>query len=415
MIFTALIPLSLQFQATSVSQWHGPVKSPYSNTNSLSANPELKTSVTSTIFLGANPFEGFEAFINPELAAGSGLSSTHGVAGYPNGEIYRVDNPAPRLSLARAFVRYTRDLGGSREPQDLIAQDTSHFAAQHQRFTVTFGKFSLNDTLDDNTYSHDPRTQFLNWSLMDNGAWDYAADTRGYTWALQLEYKFDRWTARYAAALVPKVANGLALETNPLKYRGDNIELEYRYNVSAHPAKIRALVYHNQANMGSYQQALAATTRPPDITSTRSNTDKTGLGLNLENELTSSLGLFSRLGWNDGQHESFAYTEVDRTASAGVCLKGTAWKREQDMLGGAFIINALSGVHTDYLHAGGMGFLLGDGDLGYSPEQIWELYYAFQVVASVAVTADYQLAVNPGYNHDRGPASIVAGRLHYEF
>lgn len=406
---------TFHFQATTVSQLHPSFDSPYFGQNSMSGPYESRTSLTSTIFVGHKLWKDGALYVNPELTALTGLSGTHGIAAFPNGEIYRVDDPSPKLNVSRLFIEQDIGLGGESEK---IEDDINQLASvkDQERVTVVAGKFSLNDYFDDNTYSHDPRTQFLNWALMDNGAWDYAADTRGYTWGLYLELHEPSWSFRVASVLEPKVANQLALDPHFLQVRGDNAEFEYRYRVhDVHPGKIRLLAYRNVAHMGLYQDAIAANPTAPDIISVEGpNLVKFGFGLNLEQGLTSDLGVFARAGWNNGTTETWAFTEIDRTLSAGMSLKGTSWSRPNDTVGAALIWDGLSKDHADYIAAGGYGFMIGDGALNYAPEEILETYYSYQLLREVAVSGDYQFVENPGYNHDRGPVHILSLRLHYQ-
>ena len=401
-------------QATTVSQWHRAFPEQYSGPNSLSSSPEFRTSLTSTLFAGARLWPGAELYVNPELAGGSGFSHTLGVAGFPNGEIYRVDTPTPKVFLARLFLRQTFGLGGGRER---VESDQNQLAGTYdqRRFTLTLGKFSLTDLFDDNAYSHDARTQFLNWSLMDNGAWDYAADTRGYTWGVALELQQPRWALRVATVMVPQKANQMALDHHLSKAHGDNAEFEYRYAVQQHPGKLRLSTYANHAHMGSYRETIDNPALGMDITLSRQYRVKYGYGLNIEQELFPDVGAFLRIGWNDGRTETWAFTEIDQTVSFGISLKGPRWKRPEDTVGVAAAINGLSANHADYLKAGGVGFIIGDGRLSYAPEQILETYYLWKPFSRIGVTADFQFVDHPAYNRDRGPVYIAGGRLNYEF
>lgn len=404
---------SIHFQATGVSQGHPGFTSPYSGLNSFTSTGDWANSFTSTLFLGRKAWKGGEVYVNPEVSAGSGLSATKGVAGFPNGEVYRVDTPSPKLNLSRLFIRQTFGFGGETEN---IEGDLNQLARTEdvRRITLIAGKFSLNDFFDDNAFSHDPRTQFLNWGFMDNLAWDYAADTRGYTWGFVLEYNQAQFAFRWAEVLEPKEANQLEFDTNIAHAHGDNWEFEYRYLLSKHPGKARLLAYLNHAHMGSYEQTLSDPAYQMDVTQTRAYRAKYGFGLNLEQEILADLGLFSRLGWNNGQTETWAFTEVDRTASIGANLKGTRWSRPQDVAGLAVLVNWLSKPHADYISAGGYGFIIGDGKLNYAPEEIIEAFYLWKPWKYVGMTGDFQFINHPAYNADRGPAAVGAARLHFE-
>jgi len=377
---------SIHLQATAIDQYHDDFPANYSGINSLSPSGEDKISFTSTLFIGRTLWQGGLLYFTPEVAGGSGLSGTHGTAGFPNGEIYRVSSPEAEVSISRVYLK--EDLG--------------------DHLTFIGGKFSLNDFFDNNIYSHDPRTQFTNWSLMDNGAWDYAADTRGYTWGFMLEYHEPQWAVRYSSALEPQQANQMDMDMNINQAHGDNLELEIHYKIKDHPGAARLLGYVNHAYMGIYQPGET------DITQTRNYRTKYGGGINLEQELSSDFGAFFRAGWNDGKTESWAFTEVDETISGGISLKGISWNRIDDVYGLAFIINGISNPHADYLAGGGYGFIIGDGNLNYGPEQILETYYSYQVIKFFSASLDYQFVNNPAYNRDRGPVNIYSARLHLE-
>lgn len=407
----------LNGQATTVTQNHPftPALS-YSQADGLGLldRNETKTSLTATIFSGVRLSSTTEIYFNPEVIIGSGVSSSHGIAGFPNGEVYRVSTPDPKLNLSRLYLKQTFNIGDEKEE---IAEGTNQVETTYsqQRITLVVGKFSLNDFFDNNSYSHDPRTQFLNWSLMDNGAWDYAADMRGYTLGFMVEYNQSDLAIRFAMATVPTRANQMPYDHNILQAHGDNLELEYRYQINANPGALRFLVFMNHAHMGDYKKAVQLSqliTKTPDITQTRSYTIKYGIGVNWEQALTSRLGIFSRWGWNDGKTETWAFTEVDATGSLG--LSWQPWQERDDRFGVAFIHNELSEDHKDYIKAGGRGFMIGEGGLNYSPEQIMELYYSLQL-KSFSASADLQWVHNAGYNADRKDVPLAALRLHYDF
>lgn len=413
---------NFHFQTTSVTQNHGPFNSPYEGNNSVSPTiagnsmtpvSESATSLTLTIFGGERLWRGGELYVNPELIGGTGLSHTLGTAGYPNGEIYRVDDSNAKWNLSRLYFKQVIGLGGE---QEQIPDDKNQLATQVdvRRLTVAIGKFSLNDFFDNNLFSHDPRTQFLNWSFMDNGAWDYAADTRGYSWGIYLEFNQPRWAVRAASVMVPRYANQLEMDKNVPSHRGDNLEFEYRYKISDSKGVARVMAYENIANMGSYRATLDTSASGMDVTRTRDRRTKYGFGLNLQQEITENFGAFSRLSWNDGHTETWAFTEIDRTMSLGVNANGRLWRRPSDNAGLGFVVNLLSDDHRDYLAAGGYGFIIGDGRLTYGAEQIAEFYYLYHVMDGMGLTGDYQFVINPAYNVDRGPISIFSLRLHYE-
>ncbi|MDR3607870.1 MAG: carbohydrate porin [Oligoflexia bacterium] len=407
---------SNHFQLTTVTQTHFGFHSPYQGANSLTPRYEIPSSVTATLFEGHKLWKDAYFFVNPEESIGSGLSQTHGIAAFPSGEIYRVDDPSPKINLSRLFYQQDIGLGGGTEQVE-DAQNVFPAKKDIRRLTFVAGKFSLNDYFDDNTYAHDPRTQFLNWALMDDPAWDYAADTRGYTWGFYCELHLEEWSLRAATVEEPAIANQLDLDTNIGRAHGDNFEFEHRHQINGHPGKASLLGYMNHAFMGDYRQSIQlgiATGSTPDITLTRAYRTKYGVGLNLEQELTPDLGVFSRIGWNDGATETWAFTEVDRAFSIGASLKGGAWHRENDTVGLAFIIDGLSKDHADYLSAGGLGFIVGDGALNYAPEQVIEAYYSYKPIRFLSFTGDFQFVNHPAYNADRGPVPIYALRMHFE-
>jgi hypothetical protein len=364
---------------------------------------------------GLRLWEGGEAYLDGEGAAGKGVSSVLGLAGAPNGETYRVGSPAFHASLVRAFLRQTWDLGGEVQKVEDDAHQLRGTRAS-RRLVVHFGKLSVMDLFDNNAYSHDPRSQFMNWTLMGHGAWDYPADTRGYTWGYAAELYWDAWAFRYGRFAEPLEANQLEMDHGFLRAHGDVVEVEHGHSLGGQPGVVRFMAYRNTARMGDYRQTLAATPLAPDITATRAyGRVKEGWGLNLDQALTADLGAFARWSWSDGRTETWAFTEVDRSASIGLSLKGSAWGRPQDRLGLALVQNGLSPDHKDYLAAGGLGFLLGDGRLSYAPERFLEAYYAVPLGRSVTASLDAQRFQNPGYNQDRGPVSLFAFRLHAQF
>lgn len=406
---------NLHGQATVVTQTINDFSSPYQGTHSLRSGPERATSFTTTLMAGWAPWQGTEFYLDLEGAAGKGVSSVLGLAGAPNGETYRVGSTDFRATVARALVRQTIGLGGDSQK----AEDDAHQLAgprDSRRLVLHLGKFSVMDVFDANTYAHDPRSQFLNWTLMGHGAWDYPADTRGYTWGLAAELYWDAWALRYGRFAEPLEANQLDMDHGLARAHGDVLELEHDHVIGDLPGALRMMVFRNTTRMGDYRQSLAEAPSAPDVTATRAyGRVKQGWGLNLEQSLTADLGAFARWGWSDGHTETWAFTEVDRSISAGWTLKGSSWRRPQDRLALAFVQNGLSPDHEDYLAAGGLGFLLGDGRLSYAPERIFEAYYAFAFGRFLTTTLDVQRIANPGYNRDRGPVNLLALRLHAQF
>ncbi|MBV9611585.1 MAG: carbohydrate porin, partial [Acidobacteriaceae bacterium] len=384
---------NLFWQATSVGQYHGTFRSPYAGANSLRDRTERSWSMTSTIFLGLRLDQNTRIYVNPELSGGLGFSSVTGLANYSNGELTRVASVSPKPYLARAYIEH--DFGWGAEKESFESEE-NQLAGERpvNRYTSVIGRFTVTDFFDNNRYSHDPRTQFMGWAIMYNGAWDYPADVRGYTWGWYNELHTRNWSLRYAAALEPKVANGERLDRRVLRDRGDLFEVERRHAVDKHPGAVRALGFLLHTNSGSYQESLklaSETGTQPDITATRQiGRLKYGAALNAEQEITSDLGVFARLGWNDGKTESFAFTAMDRLAQGGVSLTGTRWKRHFDTVATGFTAGGLSSVHTQYLEAGGLDFLIGDGRLTYAPEYVWESYYSARILPGFFAAFDLQ-------------------------
>ncbi len=403
---------SLHAQATAIGQGHFGFPSPYQGPNSLRDEDELRETVTGTLFLGRRLWSGAELYVNPEVTQGTGLSGTLGVAGFPNGEATRATGIVPEINVARLFLRQTIDLGGAREP---VAADANQLAGERptSRLVLTIGKLAAVDLFDDNLYSHDPRTQFMNWSLMDDGAWDYPADAKGYTNGVSVELDQPGWAMRWGGFMQPRTANGENIEWNVGRAWGQVVELERRYAVWGRAGTVRVLGFLNREHAGSYHAALEQALTPPDVTQTRTEREKYGFGLNIEQALTDAIGLFVRAGWNNGLSESWAFTEIDRTLALGFSVGGKTWGRPEDSLGVAAVVNGISAPHRRYLAAGGSGFILGDGRLRYGPETIVESYYQFKL-RWVWLALDYQLVVHPAYNRDRGPVSVLAARLHWE-
>jgi high affinity Mn2+ porin len=413
---------SIHGQATVVPQgnWKfrspyvGPATTPYVGANSFLPLLSYRTTNTDTLYFDVRLWRGTEVIFNPEVSGGRGLSDTTGIAGFPNGEAVRVGAPFPTPYVARLFVRQTIGLDGDVQKVEAAANQLAG-VRDIDRITFTIGKLSATDIFDDNRYSHDPRTQFLNWSLMYNGAWDYPANTRGYDYGAAAEINTRYLAVRYGIFGEPTEANGSMIDTHFPKASGQILEFEERYEIGGHPGKLREWGFLNHAHMGNYREALAEMPVSPDITLTRAYRFKYGFGVNVEQELTPNLGLWMRAGWNDGQSESWAFTEIDATAAIGLNVSGTLWSRPKDAAGLAFVVNGISDAHRDYLAAGGLGFIIGDGRLNYRPEQIVETYYNWVPKEWLIVSADFQAVENPAYNHDRGPVAIFAIRAHLAF
>jgi high affinity Mn2+ porin len=408
--------VGLHFQFTTVTQAHPPFSASYSGRNSLSPDSEHESTVTATLFLGARLWKGAEIYVNPELSGGSGLSRALGIAGFPNGESFRVGDAQPRIYLARLMLRQSVAAGSEMEP---VEDDANQLGGHRpvRRWTITLGKFGISDIFDDNAYSHDPRTQFLNWADWVSGAWDYSADTRGYTWGVAVEYDAVQWAARFGATAEPRVANGLEFDKDFSHAYALMTEVERRYELRGQKGSAKLILFYNRSRMGNYRDAvLQAGSLAPDISSTRRiGRSKWGFVVNLEQALSPADGVFFRGSWNDGRNEAWAYAEIERSLTAGAVRKRPLRSRPDDEAGIAFIVNALSRDHRDYLAAGGYGFMIGDGRLTYGLEKIGELYYKAALHKNVSLTADYQFVENPAYNRDRGPVHVFTLRLHTEF
>lgn len=409
---------NIHFQTTYIYQYKPAFDAKYTGPNSLLPTEEKQNSITGTLYLGARLWKGAELYINPEIAGGSGLSGAFGLAASTNGETFRVGNPEPTLYLARGYVSQTFRLGIAGKQIEETANELG--GAKPLNYLKLFlGKMCLGDIFDINAYANSPRTQFMNWCLMNNGAWDYAANTRGYTYAFAAMLQNNSMTYRAALATLPVVANGPDLNTNLNEEYSINAEVDKGYMVNKKRAgNVRILGYYNSGHMGNYDNALK--NKPvgdvPDITRVRRyGNSKTGVSINADQELANNLGIFARIGWNDGKNETWAFTEADRHISAGISVDGATWKRNDDNLSIGLLANGLSADHRDYLAAGGKGFQLGDGALNYSNEIGAELFYSFKPApAGIWLTADYQFIINPGYNKDRGPLSVFSCRVHVE-
>lgn len=407
-----------KFQATYVWQDKRPFSAAYSGANSLSADKEKSYSFTATAMLGWRPWAGGELYFNPEAAQGVPLSNLTGLGGFTNGEIARSSGPTITLYRARAFLRQTWGMGGEQEAVESAGNQLAG-SVDKRRWVLTAGNLSVLDVFDGNAYSHDPRTQFLNWSLMTYGAYDYAADARGYSWGAALEWYHDDWVVRAGRFIQPKEPNQQALDPHIFQHYGDQIEIEHTHTLGGQPGKLRLLAFRNRAKMSRFRDALdlaACTGGTPSIDDVRNGEQiKHGFGLNLEQAVSDDLGLFARASWADGKTETYAFTEIDRSLSGGAVLKGTAWGRGQDSLGVAMARNGLSKLHRNYLAAGGLGFFIGDGRLNYRPETVFEAFYNLNLTKAAWITLDWQHIRNPAYNADRGPANVASARLHTEF
>jgi high affinity Mn2+ porin len=409
----------LSGQVNIIFQWHPAFHATYSSAQSLRPEAEHASSRVLTLYTGYEITHSTELLFDLESAGGRGISDAFGLAGFTNLDVVRNPTLGSTPYIARAMLRQIIPLGrervpGVRGPLGLAA------TLPARRLELRIGKFGMADFFDLNAVGSDSHLQFLNWTVDNNGGYDYAADTRGYTVGGIVEYQDRRWGVRFAEALMPRVANGIDFQWNLRRGRSENAEFELRRGLlPRREGTVRLLGYVNHANMGAYRDAindfLAGRTPVPDITAHPLQvTRKYGFGVNFEQALTGWLTAFGRFGWNEGRHESYAYTEVNQTVLLGAGAPGRPWHRKQDRAGLAFVSNALSGDHRRYLTLGGHGFLLGDGRLTYGREKIVDGFYTAHFWRGVFGSFGVQHIDNPGYNRDRGPVVVPTLRLHLE-
>lgn len=433
-------------QATWIWQHKPGFRAAYTGPNSLIARPEASYSATVGASFGIDLWRGAELHLNPEGAAGVPMSRLQGLGGFANGELARTAGKDLHFYLARALVRQTINLpglggheggqrGGQGEGQRSSTEDLPAEPLQRparvstHRLEITAGTMSVLDIFDDNEHAHDARSQFMNWALLTHGAWDFPADARGYTRGLALAWITPQAALRLGRFAMPRESNGLELDRSLRRHVGDMAELTLAHTLAGRPGRSRWLLFKNQATMGSYREAtaLAASTgTTPALAATRTMRSKTGWGISLEQQLTEQLGGFIKIAKNNGETETYAFTEIDGSMSAGLTAQGSAWGRPQDTAGFAVAQNRLSAPHRHYLQAGGLGFFLGDGRLNYQPERIIEAYYRWSLPQALGTNTSpgalaswlslgWQHISNPGYNADRGPVQVYSLRMHLEF
>ena len=405
---------SIHAQTTVITQYKPAFSAKYTGPNSLVPREEAQRSITATLFLGVKLWQGAGIFMNPEIGGGSGLSSSLGVGASANGETYRVSTPEPAFELARLFFRQTISLNNETAFNE---SDLNRLGGRMptEFFSIILGKICMSDFFDNNKYSHEPRTQFMSWALMSNGAWDYPANTRGYTPSMIFELITPRHEIRYGFSLVSTTPNGMVMNWNINKAGSHTLEYTYNYTVSGRKGAFRFLTFFTTANMGNYNQSIALNPESPDIKTTEKyGHTKYGFGLNGEQEITKDLGVFLRAGWNDGKNETWEFTEIDRSVSCGISVNGERWKRKNDNIGLAYVVSGLSAPHRNYLKDGGLGFELGDGNLNYALENLLEFYYSMELIKNINLSGAYQFIGNPGYNKDRGPVNVFSIRVHIE-
>jgi high affinity Mn2+ porin len=410
-------------QATYIWQRKPSFSAAYTGPRSISPGAEKSYSFTTTADFGARLWNGAQLHFNPEGAQGVPLSNLSGAGGLSNGELQRGGTTSLRKYIGRLFIQQRFDVGSETEKVDADFNELGgNYGAK--RWTITAGSFSLLDYFDNNPYAKDPREQFLNWSFMTHGAWDYPADARGYTTGAMLEYRTPAWSVRGGRSMQPRESNGLPLDRNLTRQYGDQLEVDGNLPVTldAGPMRGRLLVFRNRIIAGNFNDALALG-GVPDVSLVRRSQTKTGWGATLEAPLAEDAGLFVRASRNSGNLETYAFTEIDRQLSMGGQFTGKTWGRQQDRIGVAYAVNALSDSHRNYLAAGGQGAFLGDGKLNYGTERVFETYYRWALPEwsmragklMTALSLGFQHITNPGYNRDRGPVQVYSVRLHTEF
>ncbi len=413
--------ISFHGQATFVEQGYPAIRSPFMAPNSLPGGGEGRETGDITLYAGVRLWQGAEFWADPEIDQGFGLANTHGVAGFPSAEAYKLGLAEPYARVQRYFIRQTIDLGGETEK---VEADQNQFAGSQtaDRLVLTLGKFGVADIFDTNKYANNPKTDFLNWTLINAGAFDYAGDGWGFTYGAAAEWYQGRWTLRGGifdlsvtpAGGVSPLASGLDPTFSQLELVG---EIEERHDLWGQPGKLKITGYLEEGRMGSYADAIAAS--PPgqaDINAVRTYHVRPGVSLNLEQQVSENLGVFARAGWADGTLEPWDFTDVDRTVSVGVSIGGKQWGRPDDRVGIAGVINGISSIHAAFLNDGGLGILVGDGTLpNPGLEKILEAYYSYALSSSTKLSLDYQFIGDPAYNTDRGPVNVFAGRVHWQF
>jgi len=401
-------------QSTYLAQGYPAFRALYTGPNSLTPSPQAQATWSNSLFLNVRLWQGGELYYNPELLQGFGLSDTVGAGGFPSGEAQKSNFPYPHYNTSRLFLRQTFGFGGEQEE---LASGPSQLPGKVDvsRLTIQLGKFAVPDIFDGNAYAKDARKDFMNWAMWAPGAFDYSADKVGLSYGATAEFNQKQWALRSGYFLIQSVANSSSFDTRVPERGTYVLELETRYSLFSQPGKIRTIGWMNSAYSGSYRETLDNPALNLDISQTRTGRIKYGYVVNLEQALNDEIGLFGRWSWNDGKTEIMAFTDIDASLSLGASIKGTRWGRPDDVIGLGGAINSLSRDHRDFIAAGGLGILIGDGQLNYRRERILESYYAYALNKQFTLTGDYQLIVNPAYNADRGPVSIFSGRLHGEF
>ncbi len=389
----------------------------FSGPNSLDPHSQGKETYDATLFLGVRIWDGLAFYADPEIDQGFGLSNTLGIAGFPSAEAYKVGRYAPYVRLARAFARTVLDLGG-----DTVVDQpgANQLGGTHtsDNLTVTIGKFGIPDIFDTNKYAHDPRADFMNWAIVESGAFDYAADAWGFTYGIAAEWTQSWWTLRAGLFDLSRAPNSKFLVRGFSQFEIVT-EAEERHELWDQPGAVKLLFFLNRGRMGSYDDAVAlaeATGTVPSTTLVPRYASRPGGAINIQQQIRPDLGLFVRMSMNDGSEEAFEFTDINRSVAAGLSLQGTAWDRPNDTVAVAELVNGISSSARRYFADGGLGLLVGDGALPrYGLEKITEAYYSLAVFDGAVLTLDYQYVDNPAYNPLRGPVSVFGVRAHLEF
>ena len=426
-------------QFTHISSWKAPFSAAYTNLNgsehSLSPNGEYSFTTTATLFLGLALWRGAEVYVVPELISSRPLSGLVGLgASIQNFELQKQGSVTPSVYLSRVFLTQTLNFGGSRVVRDSGPMQLGT-TVDSRRVTFVIGNLSILDFFDRNSVVGDPRRQFFNIAFLAHGAYDFGADSRGYTWGALFDLHYDDWALRAGRFAAPKEPNQLALDFNLTQFYADQAELEHAHRVLQRPGVVRLLAYRNRENMGGFDDAVAAFREDPsknaarctsfnyestngsapDLCWAREPRIKVGVGVSFEQQLTDDVGVFARGMVFDGRTEVYSYTSSDRSASLGAVVHGAPWRRPFDVLGAAYAASWISSAHAQFLELGGIDGFIGDGRLRRASERVLELFYSLHVFQSLAVSGDYQHISNPAYNADRGPVNVLAGRVHAEF
>ncbi len=418
--------VSLHGQATFVGQGYPRIRATSNGPNSLPLAGDFRETNDVTLYAGLRLWQGAELWINPEIDQGFGVANTHGAAGFPSGESYKLGDAFAYTRVQRYFLRQFVDLGGEKQK---VESDINQFAGEptRNRLVFTVGKFAIVDIFDTNKYANNPKSDFLNWALINAGTFDYAGDAWGYTYGAAAEWYQDRWTVRagifdLSATPAGGALNGPAYGLDPNLSQFQAVgEIEERHEFLGQPGKLKVTGFLSRGRMGNFQDAVNAANwlgMDPSLALAldRKFRNRPGVSVNLEQQVSDNVGFFARAGYTDGSVEPWDFADIDRTVQAGVSISGKDWGRPDDTLGFAGIVNGLANSHEAYFAAGGLGILIGDGQLpAYGLEKILESYYNYALTPNIKVGVDYQLIVDPGYNATRGPANLFAARLHWQF